>query len=84
MDITESRLPQDGAIKTIIKDLNLDMRVSSLPTNEGEKIVIRILDYSASAEGLESLGFTPKNLKKMKELIKERPVILHAIISNIF
>ena len=71
MDITESRLPQDGAIKTIIKDLNLDMRVSSLPTNEGEKIVIRILDYSASAEGLESLGFTPKNLKKMKELIKE-------------
>lgn len=71
MDITESRLPQDGAIKTIIKDLNLDMRVSSLPTNEGEKIVIRILDYSASMEGLESLGFTPKNLKKMKELIKE-------------
>ena len=37
MDITESRLPQDGAIKTTIKDINLDMRVSSLPTNEGEK-----------------------------------------------
>ena len=71
MDITESRLPQDGAIKTTIKNLNLDMRVSSLPTNEGEKIVIRILDYSASLEGLESLGFTPTNLKKMKELIKE-------------
>ena len=71
MDITESRLPQDGAIKTTIKNLNLDMRVSSLPTNEGEKIVIRILDYSASMEGLESLGFTPANLKKMKELIKE-------------
>ena len=48
MDITESRLPQDGAIKTQIKDINLDMRVSSLPTNEGEKIVIRILDYTAS------------------------------------
>ena len=71
MDITESRLPQDGAIKTTIKDINLDMRVSSLPTNEGEKIVIRILDYTASLQGLESLGFAPNNLKKMKELIKE-------------
>lgn len=71
MDITESRLPQDGAIKMTIKNLNLDMRVSSLPTNEGEKIVIRILDYSASLNGLESLGFSPENLVKMKELIKE-------------
>lgn len=71
MDITESRLPQDGAIKIMIKDINLDMRVSSLPTNEGEKIVIRILDYSASLNGLESLGFSPTNLEKMKELIKE-------------
>lgn len=71
MDITESRLPQDGSIKTTIKDINLDMRVSSLPTNEGEKIVIRILDYSASLNGLESLGFEPNNLKKMMDLIKE-------------
>ncbi len=71
MDITESRLPQDGAIKTTIKDISLDMRVSSLPTNEGEKIVIRILDYTASLNGLESLGFSQNNLNKMKELIKE-------------
>ena len=71
MDITETRLPQDGAIKTTIKDINLDMRVSSLPTNEGEKIVIRILDYSASLNGLESLGFSQNNLRKMKDLIKE-------------
>ena len=47
------------------------MRVSSLPTNEGEKIVIRILDYSASLKGLDSLGFSPNNLRKIKELIKE-------------
>ena len=47
------------------------MRVSSLPTNVGEKIVIRILDYTASLHGLESLGFSPVNLKKMKDLIKE-------------
>ena len=71
MDITESRLPQDGAIKTRIKDINLDMRVSSLPTNEGEKIVIRILDYTASLKGLDSLGFSNDNLRKIKDLIKE-------------
>ena len=70
MDITESRLPQDGSIKTVIKDVNLDMRVSSLPTNEGEKIVIRILDYSATASGIESLGFSDTNLIKIKELMK--------------
>ena len=71
MDITESRLPQDVAIKTKIKDINLDMRVSSLPTNEGEKIVIRILDYSASLKGLDALGFSQDNLRKIKDLIKE-------------
>ena len=71
MDITESRLPQDGAIKTTIKNVNLDMRVSSLPTNLGGKIVIRILDYSSSLNGLESLGFETNNLEKIKSLIKE-------------
>ncbi len=70
MNITESRLPQDGAIKTDIKDLNLDMRVSSLPTNKGEKIVIRILDYTMSSQGIENLDFTEDNLKKVKEMIK--------------
>lgn len=57
MNITESRLPQDGAIKDTINGIDLDMRVSALNTNLGEKIVIRILDYSKSTEGLESLGF---------------------------
>lgn len=71
MDITESRLPQDGAIKMAIKDINLDMRVSSLPTNVGEKIVIRILDYSDAMAGLDTLGFTENNLAKMKALAKE-------------
>lgn len=70
MNITESRLPQDGAIKDTINGIDLDMRVSSLNTNLGEKIVIRILDYSKSTEGLESLGFTPKNLVKIKKMIE--------------
>ena len=57
MNITESRLPQDGAIKGTFGDVYLDMRVSSLPLNEGEKIVIRILDYSRSLQGVDTLGF---------------------------
>lgn len=69
MNITESRLPQDGAIKASIKDVELDLRVSCLPTNLGEKIVIRILDYSSSLNGLESLGFSQKNLEKVLKMI---------------
>ena len=48
MNITESRLPQDGAIKNLIEDDSLDLRVSTLPTVYGEKVVIRILDYTMS------------------------------------
>lgn len=69
MNITEVRLPQDGAIKQTVKDVNLDLRVSSLPTNEGEKIVIRILDYSMSLQGIEHLGFSERNFKKISKLI---------------
>ena len=69
MNITESRLPQDGAIKGNINGIDLDMRVSALATNLGEKIVIRILDYSQSANGLDQLGFSPKNLEKIKKMI---------------
>lgn len=69
MNITESRLPQDGAIKATLQGINLDLRVSSLPTSEGEKIVIRILDYSMSLSGLEHLGFSESNYKKMLEMI---------------
>ena len=70
MNITESRLPQDGAIKDTINGIDLDMRVSALNTNLGEKIVIRILDYTKSTEGLEALGFTKKNLVKIKKMIE--------------
>ncbi len=69
MNITESRLPQDGAIKAEIQDRELDLRVSSLPTNEGEKVVIRILDYSMSVAGVDSLGFSDSNLKKVLKMI---------------
>ena len=69
MNITETRLPQDGAIKGQFGDIYLDMRVACLPTNQGEKIVIRILDYSRSLQGIDSLGFHPKNLEKIHHMM---------------
>ena len=69
MNITETRLPQDGAIKTVLEGLDLDMRVSSLPTKKGEKIVIRILDYSRSLRGIEYLYFSEVNYKKVLKMI---------------
>ena len=69
MNITETRLPQDGAIKTELGGMDLDMRVSSLPTKKGEKIVIRILDYSRSMQGIEYLFFSEENYKKILKMI---------------
>ena len=69
MNITESRLPQDGAIKTQIQDTDLDLRVSVLPISTGEKIVIRILDYTKSLSGLEQLDFSEANYKKLLYMI---------------
>ena len=69
MNITESRLPQDGAIKSVIEGKDLDLRVSALPTSFGEKIVIRILDYSMSLQGIEYLGFTGDNYKIIMEML---------------
>lgn len=71
MNITETRLPQDGAIRTVIEGVSLDMRVSALPTKRGEKIVIRIMDYSMSLKGLESLCFNDVNYKKVLKMISE-------------
>ena len=71
MNITESRLPQDGAIKATLQGINLDLRVSCLPTLNGEKIVIRILDYSMSSSGLENLGFSKSNYEKVLKIISQ-------------
>lgn len=71
MNITETRMPQDGAIKNVIKEIALDLRVSSLPCVNGEKMVIRILDYSMSLNGLENLGFSKTNLERLSEMIKK-------------
>lgn len=69
MNITETRLPQDGGIKDKILGKDLDLRVSSLPTKRGEKIVIRIMDYSISLKGIEYLCFSETNYNKILKML---------------
>lgn len=69
MNITESRLPQDGAIKATLQEMDLDLRVSVLPVSNGEKIVIRILDYTKSLNGIEQLDFSSENYNKLLYMI---------------
>ena len=69
MNITETRLPQDGAIKGTINGVDLDLRVSVLPLLEGEKMVIRILDYKRSLEGIDTLGFSDSNYQKILKML---------------
>lgn len=71
LDISEKRLPQDGRI-TIKNGLDeFDIRVSSLPTLHGEKIVLRILSKDANHIVLDDLGFSLEELKTYKETIKK-------------
>lgn len=71
LDISEKRLPQDGRITIKTQTDEFDIRVSSLPTLHGEKIVLRILSKDADHIQLEELGFTKKELKTYKETIKK-------------
>jgi general secretion pathway protein E len=68
MDIAEKRLPQDGRIKLNIKGKPYDLRVSSVPTVHGERIVMRILDRESVRLDLERIGFPDDELATVREL----------------
>jgi len=69
LDIAQRRLPQDGGIHVIMEGRPIDLRVSVMPGNFGEKVVIRILDPQRVLFSLESLGFTYDNLKLFRQVI---------------
>jgi type IV pilus assembly protein PilB len=71
LDITEHRIPQDGRIKINLEFHPIDLRVSTLPTVYGEKIVMRILDMGAALNDLNKIGFNALNLKRFSELIEQ-------------
>ncbi len=69
MSIAEKRIPQDGRIQIPVMGKTLDLRVSDLPTNHGESIVMRILDKSSLLLGLGDLGFFSDDQERMERLI---------------
>ncbi|MDY0146114.1 MAG: type II secretion system ATPase GspE [Kiritimatiellia bacterium] len=69
MSIAEKRVPQDGRIQINVMGRDLDLRVSSIPTNHGESIVMRILDKSSIALGLPQLGFFADDQQVFERLI---------------
>lgn len=70
MKISEKRIPQDGRIQITVNGKDLDLRVSSVPTNHGESLVMRILDKSNLALGLPQLGFLTDDQATFERLIK--------------
>ncbi len=69
MDITETRKPQDGRLQVKVLNKTLDMRVSSLPTIRGEKIVLRILDMSQALNKISTLGLSSYDEKIVRSMI---------------
>jgi type IV pilus assembly protein PilB len=76
LDIAERRLPQDGRFKMKVSGRNIDVRVSTIPTIYGEKVVMRILDASAVNHDLNQLGLEPNLLEELEGMLS-RP---HGII----
>ena len=70
MSIAEKRLPQDGRIQVKIKKRPIDLRVSTIPTNHGESIVMRVLDKTSLILGLPELGFFSDDQEVFERLIK--------------
>jgi len=70
LDIVERRLPQDGKFFIKKDEEQFDLRVSTMPSVHGEKVVMRILKVSSSKKKLEDLGYSPYNYERIKKLIE--------------
>jgi general secretion pathway protein E len=77
LDIAEKRLPQDGRIKIKIAGKDIDIRLSTIPVQAGERIVMRILEKNNTVLKLESLGFRGKVLKGLQELAGHKHGVLY-------
>jgi type IV pilus assembly protein PilB len=70
LDIAQRRLPQDGGIHVLMESRPIDLRVSVMPGNFGEKVVVRIIDPQKVLFNFESLGFTYENLRRFRDVIQ--------------
>ena len=76
MDIAERRIPQDGRFNVVIKSKNIDLRISTLPTVYGEKIVARLLDKSSGTLSKEAIGLEGGDLEKYEKMIHCRSGVI--------
>lgn len=70
LDIAEKRLPQDGAVRVVSDGREIDMRLSTLPTQYGEKMVIRVLDQRQGVVSLDAMGISSENLTRIHSLMR--------------
>jgi len=70
LDISEKRLPQDGRFNVRIRDARVDVRISTMPTQYGESVAMRLLNRSAGVQGLDGLGMPPRLLARLKQIIR--------------
>ncbi len=76
LDVAEKRLPQDGRVKTRVQGKEIDLRVSTIPTMNGESVVLRILSKENLVESFEDLGFSDKNLERLNNAVAKPQGIL--------
>ena len=69
LDISEKRLPQDGRFNIKVRNVQIDVRISTMPTQYGESVVMRLLNQSSGILGLDNIGMPAAMLKKLKEVI---------------
>ena len=70
LDISEKRLPQDGRLNVIVRDQKIDVRMSSMPTQYGESVVLRLLNRKATLQTLDRLGMPGDMLGRFRELLQ--------------
>lgn len=71
LDLAEKRLPQDGAARVRVGSREIDVRVSSVPVAEGERIVLRLLHRESTRYSLDELGMSPRMLEGFREILRE-------------
>ena len=70
LDISERRLPQDGRLNILVRDNPIDVRMSTMPTQFGESVVLRLLNKNAGLQKLDALGMPARMLEKLREIIQ--------------
>jgi len=76
LDIADRLRPQDGRSRVVVSGNRVDLRISTLPASQGEKVVIRILDQRATVLSLDGLGMNPDELERIQSLLQSREGII--------